>query len=131
MMADLTLECLSPDSEIVVGTTRPETLPGDVAVAVHPDDPRYTVSRVCLHQVLPCLRCPFLVCISHTNWLMFPMAAFTAVVRNCLEAASWLTQKSNAGSCSNPCLVLSALRVLTAQTLCPILLPVPNGSSSL
>ncbi|XP_030105896.1 valine--tRNA ligase, mitochondrial isoform X3 [Mus musculus] len=31
-----------PDTEIVVGTTRPETLPGDVAVAVHPDDPRYT-----------------------------------------------------------------------------------------
>ncbi|XP_063135160.1 valine--tRNA ligase, mitochondrial isoform X2 [Rattus norvegicus] len=31
-----------PGTEIVVGTTRPETLPGDVAVAVHPDDPRYT-----------------------------------------------------------------------------------------
>lgn len=45
-MADLTLECLSLDAEIVVGTTRPETLPGDVAVAIHPDDPRYTVSRV-------------------------------------------------------------------------------------
>ena len=26
-----------------MGTTRPETLPGDVAVAVHPDDSRYTV----------------------------------------------------------------------------------------
>ncbi|XP_047651243.1 valine--tRNA ligase, mitochondrial isoform X2 [Phacochoerus africanus] len=31
-----------PDAEVVVGTTRPETLPGDVAVAVHPDDTRYT-----------------------------------------------------------------------------------------
>ncbi|XP_041490648.1 valine--tRNA ligase, mitochondrial [Microtus oregoni] len=31
-----------PGMEIVVGTTRPETLPGDVAVAVHPDDPQYT-----------------------------------------------------------------------------------------
>lgn len=31
-----------PDAEVVVGTTRPETLPGDVAVAVHPDDSRYT-----------------------------------------------------------------------------------------
>lgn len=31
-----------PGVEIVVGTTRPETLPGDMAVAVHPDDPRYT-----------------------------------------------------------------------------------------
>jgi valyl-tRNA synthetase len=28
--------------EIVVATTRPETMLGDVAVAVHPDDPRYT-----------------------------------------------------------------------------------------
>ncbi|XP_073081286.1 valine--tRNA ligase, mitochondrial isoform X4 [Manis javanica] len=31
-----------PDTEVVVGTTRPETLPGDVAVAVHPHDSRYT-----------------------------------------------------------------------------------------
>ncbi|XP_032703241.1 valine--tRNA ligase, mitochondrial isoform X1 [Lontra canadensis] len=29
------------DAEVVVGTTRPETLPGDVAVAVHPEDSRY------------------------------------------------------------------------------------------
>ncbi|KAM5262876.1 valine--tRNA ligase, mitochondrial [Ctenodactylus gundi] len=31
-----------PGAEVVVATTRPETLPGDVAVAVHPDDSRYT-----------------------------------------------------------------------------------------
>ncbi|KAM9234229.1 valine--tRNA ligase, mitochondrial isoform 3-T4 [Dugong dugon] len=31
-----------PDAEVVIGTTRPETLPGDVAVAVHPNDSRYT-----------------------------------------------------------------------------------------
>jgi len=30
------------DQEIVVATTRPETMLGDTAVAVHPDDPRYT-----------------------------------------------------------------------------------------
>ncbi len=30
-----------PDRYVVVATTRPETLPGDAAVAVHPDDPRY------------------------------------------------------------------------------------------
>src|SRR5580693_1172165 len=30
------------DAEIVVATTRPETMLGDTAVAVHPDDPRYT-----------------------------------------------------------------------------------------
>lgn len=33
---------LPSDSDIVVSTTRPETMLGDVAVAVHPDDPRYT-----------------------------------------------------------------------------------------
>jgi valyl-tRNA synthetase len=32
----------SAGSEIVVATTRPETMLGDTAVAVHPDDPRYT-----------------------------------------------------------------------------------------
>ena len=31
------------DKEIVVATTRIETMLGDTAVAVHPDDPRYTV----------------------------------------------------------------------------------------
>jgi valyl-tRNA synthetase len=31
----------STTSEIVVATTRPETMLGDTAVAVHPDDPRY------------------------------------------------------------------------------------------
>ena len=30
------------DGAIVVATTRPETMLGDTAVAVHPDDPRYT-----------------------------------------------------------------------------------------
>ena len=31
-----------PGEYISVKTTRPETIPGDVAIAVHPDDPRYT-----------------------------------------------------------------------------------------
>jgi valyl-tRNA synthetase len=31
-----------PGEFIEVKTTRPETIPGDVAIAVHPDDPRYT-----------------------------------------------------------------------------------------
>ena len=29
------------EDHIVVATTRPETMLGDMAVAVHPDDPRY------------------------------------------------------------------------------------------
>jgi valyl-tRNA synthetase len=31
----------APGQFIQVATTRPETIPGDVAIAVHPDDPRY------------------------------------------------------------------------------------------
>jgi valyl-tRNA synthetase len=31
-----------PDAAVTVATTRPETILGDTAVAVHPDDPRYT-----------------------------------------------------------------------------------------
>jgi valyl-tRNA synthetase len=38
--------------EIVVATTRPETMLGDAAVAVHPSDPRYT------HLIGKCVRLP-------------------------------------------------------------------------
>lgn len=38
--------------EIIIATTRPETLFGDVAVAVHPDDPRYK-DMVGKHVILP------------------------------------------------------------------------------
>ena len=34
-----------PDEEIVVATTRIETMLGDTAVAVHPKDPRYAKAR--------------------------------------------------------------------------------------
>ena len=34
-----------PDATISVATTRPETILGDTAVAVHPDDPRYRGAR--------------------------------------------------------------------------------------
>ena len=51
-MYDVAYKILSPEGqpvldadgsglEIVISTTRPETIPGDVAVAVHPKDPRY------------------------------------------------------------------------------------------
>ncbi len=33
----------SLEGEVAVSTTRPETMLGDVAIAVHPDDPRYKV----------------------------------------------------------------------------------------
>ncbi len=40
-------------SEIVVATTRPETMLGDTAVAVHPDDPRYKalIGRDVVHPI--------------------------------------------------------------------------------
>jgi valyl-tRNA synthetase len=40
--------------EIVVATTRPETMLGDTAVAVHPDDPRYShlIGRSVRHPIL-------------------------------------------------------------------------------
>jgi valyl-tRNA synthetase len=42
------------DGEIVVATVRPETILGDVAVAVHPDDPRYA-SYIGQTVILPLL----------------------------------------------------------------------------
>jgi valyl-tRNA synthetase len=41
-----------PDDTITVATTRPETILGDTAVAVHPDDERYT-SAVGRHVLIP------------------------------------------------------------------------------
>jgi valyl-tRNA synthetase len=43
----------APGEQIVVATTRPETMLGDTAVAVHPDDPRYQ------HLIGKMLRHPF------------------------------------------------------------------------
>ncbi|XP_042562919.1 valine--tRNA ligase, mitochondrial-like, partial [Clupea harengus] len=42
------------DGEVCVSTTRPETMLGDVAIAVHPDDPRYTElhGRQCRHPFI-------------------------------------------------------------------------------
>uniref|UniRef100_A0A671P092 valine--tRNA ligase n=1 Tax=Sinocyclocheilus anshuiensis TaxID=1608454 RepID=A0A671P092_9TELE len=40
---------LEGQGEVAVSTTRPETMLGDVAIAVHPDDPRYKVTLHGLH----------------------------------------------------------------------------------
>ena len=50
----------SEGEEIVVCTTRPETIPGDRAVAVHPDDPRYRHLhyRLVRHPLIPGLTIP-------------------------------------------------------------------------
>ena len=41
----VTFDADDPSTFITVATTRPETMLGDTAVAVHPDDERYTASR--------------------------------------------------------------------------------------
>lgn len=38
--------------EIVVSTTRPETIPGDRAIAVHPEDDRYKARMLHICQSL-------------------------------------------------------------------------------
>ncbi|XKL65568.1 hypothetical protein PGB90_008988 [Kerria lacca] len=41
LIYDIALKVLNSDKEIVLSTTRPETLFGDTAIAVHPEDTRY------------------------------------------------------------------------------------------
>lgn len=54
---------LFTDERIIIATTRPETMLGDTAVAVHPDDPRYTHlhGKFLRHPFLPHRRLP-IVC---------------------------------------------------------------------
>jgi valyl-tRNA synthetase len=42
VISDVAYKIVDSDGEVIVATTRPETLLGDVAVAVHPEDPRYS-----------------------------------------------------------------------------------------
>lgn len=42
IISDIAYKVVDSNEEIVVSTTRPETMLGDVAVAVHPDDDRYS-----------------------------------------------------------------------------------------
>ncbi|EJT98070.1 hypothetical protein DACRYDRAFT_24610 [Dacryopinax primogenitus] len=50
------------NEKIIVATTRPETMLGDTAVAVHPDDPRYTHlhGRFVSHPFIPKRRVPII-----------------------------------------------------------------------
>src|SRR5436305_8944043 len=57
----------SPNEFLVVATTRPETMLGDTAVAVHPDDPRYQhligkfVTILLVNRDIPIIADPLLV----------------------------------------------------------------------
>jgi valyl-tRNA synthetase len=44
VLTSFAYEVIGSDERLVIATTRPETMLGDTAVAVHPDDPRYKVS---------------------------------------------------------------------------------------
>lgn len=48
------------DEKIVVATTRPETMLGDTAIAVHPDDPRYKHlhGKLAVHPFVPGRKIP-------------------------------------------------------------------------
>lgn len=42
------------DEKLIVATTRPETMLGDTAIAVHPEDPRY---KVTIYIAFSAIRC--------------------------------------------------------------------------
>lgn len=48
------------DEKITIATTRPETMLGDTAIAVHPDDPRYTHlhGKFAVHPFVPDRKIP-------------------------------------------------------------------------
>ncbi len=50
------MKCSPADEEVVVATTRIETMLGDTAVAVHPNDSRYQVTQKFSSQNCVCLK---------------------------------------------------------------------------
>ena len=71
------------DAEVVVATTRLETMLGDVAVAVHPDDPRYTHLHgralqhpLCTSRLLPIVMDTSVNMTIGTGMLSFPMILY-------------------------------------------------------
>lgn len=54
-ITDFAYKLKDSDEEIIVATTRLETMLGDVAVAVHPDDPRYQhlIGKELVHPFIP------------------------------------------------------------------------------
>ncbi len=64
------------DKELLVATTRPETLLGDMAVAVHPKDKRYKKTKAAntsqLHHPLPLIRILQTQPFNHTKQKGYP-----------------------------------------------------------
>ncbi|QRW22599.1 Isoleucyl-tRNA synthetase [Rhizoctonia solani] len=86
------------DEKIVIATTRPETMLGDTAVAVHPDDPRYKHlhGKFVSHPFLPNRRMPIV-----TDSIIVNMEFGTVGTRHNLEFINILnddgTLNENAG----------------------------------
>ncbi|PKU28846.1 valine--trna mitochondrial [Limosa lapponica baueri] len=77
--------------ELPVATTRPETMLGDVAVAVHPQDPRYTgVHRfVAREQVVAALAQRGLYRGSQDHAMTLPMCSRSGDVIEYLLKSQW------------------------------------------
>ncbi|KAG9026395.1 hypothetical protein FRB95_008882 [Tulasnella sp. JGI-2019a] len=66
------------DEKIIVATTRPETMLGDTAIAVHPADPRYTHlhGKFAVHPFIPTRKIPIV-----TDAIVVDMAFGTGAVK--------------------------------------------------
>ena len=56
------LTLISIDEKIIIATTRPETMLGDTAIAVHPDDARYKHlhGKFAIHPFIPGRKMPII-----------------------------------------------------------------------
>ena len=70
-MTSFAYEIEGSDERIVIATTRPETMLGDTAIAVHPDDKRYTV------RLLPSFTVMYEVLINHLTSISTANSRFT------------------------------------------------------
>ena len=74
------------DEEIVVATTRVETMLGDTAVAVHPDDDRYKhlhgkyVTHPFCKRRMPIVKDDFVDMNFGTGWLPLPVCTIQSVI---------------------------------------------------
>ncbi|CAA7269606.1 unnamed protein product [Cyclocybe aegerita] len=78
VLTSFVYEIEGSDERIVIATTRPETMLGDTAIAVHPDDPRYTHlhGKFVKHPFVPDRKMPIV-----TDGIIVDMAFGTGAVK--------------------------------------------------
>ncbi|KAJ3509369.1 hypothetical protein NLJ89_g5255 [Agrocybe chaxingu] len=78
VLTSFAYEIEGSDERIVIATTRPETMLGDTAIAVHPDDPRYTHlhGKFAKHPFVPDRKMPIV-----TDGIIVDMAFGTGAVK--------------------------------------------------